>query len=103
MTFRGRVAAVRACRAALLIGGAALALPAAAQPFDFEPPVFTGSAPGVNLAGQNGWTAPGVSEHFKVHTYTGNALGFVANPSGGEQFSAARAGNGIARGQRNVS
>jgi hypothetical protein len=59
----------------------------------FEAPAFTASAAGTALTtgfgggGQAGWYNPVAgSVDFQAHTYAGNALGFAANPTGGEQF-----------------
>lgn len=60
----------------------------------FEAPVYSGSAAGTALTngfggppGQDNWYVPVTgSGNFNVHTYAGNALGFVNNPNGGDQF-----------------
>lgn len=56
----------------------------------FEPPLYSGSATGVLLAGQDGWYKPSGSAEPKVYTYAGNQYGFAANPQGGEQFVSAK-------------
>lgn len=49
---------------------------------------YTGSAAGTILIGQNSWYQPVTgSTDLGVFTYTGNALGLVANPTGGNQFA----------------
>lgn len=59
----------------------------------FEPPLYTGSAAGTLLAGQDGWYNPVVgSNEGLVHTYANNAYGFVTNPTGGTQFASTRFG-----------
>jgi len=56
--------------------------------FTFEPPDYSGSPQGVILNGQQGWYLPPASfSGANVHTYTGNARGFVPNPAGGVQFA----------------
>ncbi|MGI8924111.1 MAG: hypothetical protein ACR2HJ_08765 [Fimbriimonadales bacterium] len=53
----------------------------------FEPPAYSGSAAGVVLSGQQGWFNPNQgTRDFRVHTYSGNAPGFAANPIGESQF-----------------
>src|SRR5688572_9401036 len=44
---------------------------------------YTGSATGVPLTGQQGWTLPAGSVDHNIFTYAGNAPGFVAHPTGG--------------------
>lgn len=80
------------------VAGLALALSAHAQySTNFEPPLYSGSAAGVNLTtpGQDGWYLPAVagSQDGTVHTYAGNAFGFATNPTGGTQFAVTRFGN----------
>jgi hypothetical protein len=86
-----------------VVAGLALTTAARAQFFsDFEAPAYTGSAAGTLLTGQNGWYLPAVagSQDATVNTYTGNAFGFVQNPTGGAQFAVTRFGNANpARGQ----
>src|SRR5690242_14480189 len=54
---------------------------------DFEPNAYAGSAAGTLITGQNGWYNPvSGSLDGSIYTYSGNALGFVTNPSGGSQF-----------------
>lgn len=57
----------------------------------FEQPNFTGSASGTSFAGIEGWYQPvsGGIEHG-VYTYSGNNLGLVQNPVGGNQFIGGR-------------
>jgi hypothetical protein len=60
---------------------------------DFEAPGIAGSAAGTNLTtpNQGSWYVPvtnPVSADYKVFKYAGNALGFPANPAGGDQFIA---------------
>jgi hypothetical protein len=79
-----------------VVGCAAFASAAQAQFFaDFEAPAYSGSAAGTLLTGQNGWYLPPVagSQDGTVHTYAGNAWGFVTNPLGGSQFAVTRLGN----------
>ena len=61
----------------------------------FEAPVYTGSAGGTLLTGQDGWYLPAVagSQDGTVHSYAGNVYGFVQNPLGGSQFAVTRFGN----------
>jgi hypothetical protein len=61
----------------------------------FELPQFNGSPAGIPVGGQSGWYQPVVGglEH-NVHTYAGNAAGFVQNPVGGNQFIAGVSGGG---------
>lgn len=72
----------------------------------WELPEFNASASGVPVTGQNGWyiPVPGSADH-KVYTYGGNALGFVQNPVGGNQFISGTSGGGtsFARAQFNVN
>lgn len=70
----------------------------------FELPQYNASPAGVNLTGQQGWTASPVagSLNFNVHTYAGNSYGFVQNPVGGNQFIAGLSGTGPARAQIGV-
>ncbi len=77
---RIRMAAVAAVLAA---AGAAQA-----QSYNFELPTYAGAAAGVIITGVDGWYVPLVanSTDGKVYTYAGNALGFPANPGGGDQF-----------------
>jgi hypothetical protein len=56
---------------------------------DFEAPLYSGSAGGTVLTGQDGWTLPAGLDQF-VFTYGGNALGLDPNPTGGAQFAGAR-------------
>src|SRR5690349_17209785 len=79
-----------------VVAGLALASVAQAQySTDFEAPLYTGSAAGNLLTGQDGWYLPAVagSQDGTVHTYAGNAFGFVTNPTGGSQFAVTRFGN----------
>jgi hypothetical protein len=57
--------------------------------YNFEPPAYTGSPTGTTVSGQNGWTTP--TGAASVYTYSTNALGFPANPTGGTQFLGATA------------
>lgn len=76
----------------------------------FEPPTYSGSPAGVPLTvginnpagGQDNWYLPaGIA--CNVHTYIGNAPGFVQNPTGGDQFivGVSAGGSDLARAQRN--
>jgi len=56
----------------------------------FEPPLYSGSAAGVLLTGQDGWYTPSGSAQAKVYTYAGNQYGFAVNPQGSEQFVSGR-------------
>ena len=82
-----------------VVTAALLALAGAAQAqvytYNFEAPLYTGSAAGTLLTtgfgggGQDGWYNPvAASNDSKVYTYAGNSYGFVANPQGGDQFQA---------------
>jgi len=71
---------------------------------DFE--TLSGSANGVVLTGQDGYYIPSgtTSTDFYVYTYSGNALGYVQNPDGGNQFAGGRGPGGgtYARAQRDI-
>lgn len=55
----------------------------------FEPPVYSGSASGVLMPGQDLWFIPVVgSQPFNIYTYAGNTLSVPSNPTGGLQFAA---------------
>lgn len=68
---------------------------------DFEAPLYTGSAAGTALTGQQGWYVPVAgSAPYNVLTYPGNVLGLPANPNGGNQFiGVASPGTSFARAQ----
>lgn len=71
----------------------------------FEAPQYNASAAGVVASGQQGWYQPvagGIDQN--IYTYTGNALGLVQNPVGGNQFIGGRSGGGTlaARAQINT-
>ncbi|MBM4107405.1 MAG: PEP-CTERM sorting domain-containing protein [Phycisphaerae bacterium] len=96
------------------IAAAALATGAQAQNFftGFEAPTYSASGAGVPLTvginnpagGQDSWYLPaGIASN--VHTYAGNAPGFVQNPTGGDQFVSGISGGGtnFARAQRNFA
>ncbi len=90
----------------VLFGAAVLGACAAAHAdfvTGFEAPEHNASAAGTSLTGQQGWTLPaGIDQH--VFTYENNALGFVQNPVGGNQFIGRTSGGGtnFARGQHLV-
>jgi hypothetical protein len=69
----------------------------------FEAPDYTGSPEGVVLTGQDGWYLPAGIDAL-VFTYADNALGFPANPEGGEQFigGVSAGGTSFARAQHDV-
>jgi len=78
----------------------------------FEAPAYAGSLGGTALTagfgggGQNGWYNPVAgSADFNVYTYGANALGYVNNPNGGDQFIAAlgTTATPIGRAQHNVN
>ncbi len=73
---------------------------------DFEAPIYTGSAAGDDLNGQDGYynPIPASSVSCDVYTYAGNALGLPANPDGDDQFVAGTgpAGSIFARSQKDV-
>jgi hypothetical protein len=76
--------------------------PAASAQYEsgFEAPTYTGSPGGTLATGQDGWYLPpvgGLDE--SVYTYTDNALGFPANPTGGDQFMAGVTGANVCRAQ----
>jgi hypothetical protein len=78
----------------LLLAGLAMCLtagPAAAQIVTgFEASEgYNGSAAGTPVTGQNGWYT--ISNDQFIFTYAGNALGFPANSTGGDQFMGAAA------------
>src|ERR1700752_3947075 len=56
---------------------------------NFEAAAYTGADAGTALQTQDGWYTPPVvgSQAFNVYTYSGNALLFDPNPSGGAQFA----------------
>ena len=93
--------------------GLALAGAASAQyATNFEAPTYTGSAGGTawtngfGLGGQDGWYNPvSGSTDGSVFTYSGNAWGFVTNPTGGSQFGAVRnaGATGFGRAQHAVN
>ncbi|MCC6659325.1 MAG: PEP-CTERM sorting domain-containing protein [Phycisphaerales bacterium] len=87
-----------------VVAGVAIAAAAQAQNFNFELPNYNGSAAGVTIVGQNGWTASPVagSLNHNVHTYAGNSLGLVQNPVGGNQFMGGVSGAAAARAQVGV-
>jgi hypothetical protein len=91
-------------KAAFVAAGLLAASVAQAQYYTgFEATPYSASAGGTVLTGQNGWYLPsGIDD--KVYTYTGNSLGFVQNPVGGDQFIAGVSGGGtsFARAQHNV-
>ncbi len=63
----------------------------------------TGSAGGTVASGQNGWYLPtGIDS--SIYTYSGNSLGAVSNPTGGNQFlgGMSQGGTNIARAQHDV-
>lgn len=64
---------------------------------NFEAPTYAGSANGTaltngfGLGGQDGWYNPvNGSNDGNVHTYAGNSIGLVKNPTGEGQFGAVR-------------
>lgn len=79
----------------------------------FEAPTYSASAGGTLLTngfggppGQDGWYNPVTgSGDFNAYTYAGNALGFVNNPNGGDQFigQVGNATTTIDRAQHNVN
>lgn len=54
----------------------------------FEPPIYSASAGGTVISGQDRWYLPAVagSQEANVHTYTDNVLGISVNPLGALQF-----------------
>ncbi len=106
-------------KSVFIITGLVLAAAAQAQySSNFETP-YAGSAAGTALTGspvavppgspslgQFGWYNPSSSGTGQnVYTYTGNALGLVANPTGGDQFIGGTSAGGSAfpRGQVNTT
>lgn len=85
--------------------GVALATTAQAQLISgFEQPNFMGSAGGTSFVGVEGWYQPvatGIEQ--SVYTYSGNGLGLVQNPVGGNQFIGGRSlgGASFPRAQKN--
>jgi hypothetical protein len=74
-------------RFAVLVALSACASAQATFVTGFEAPTYAGSAAGTIVTGQDGWYNPVAgSRDGLVHTYVGNAPGFVQNPQGGEQF-----------------
>jgi hypothetical protein len=63
---------------------------AQAQSWNFEPPLYTGSAAGTSVNGQDGWYTPAPAGSTTVdgfvYTYAGNPFGVAANPLGGQNF-----------------
>lgn len=76
---------------------------------DFEKGLYTGSAGGTVITGQDAFYIPVVdSQDGLVYTYTGNALGLPQNPNGGSQFAGVTGGAPalpvpFARAQRDIS
>src|SRR5262245_33214205 len=99
---RGRV--WRLCLASLAV--LAIQDAASGQTFStgFEAPVFSGSAAGTTISGQDSWITPAVTGSIdgKVFTYAGNMLALLPNPTGGDQFLGERSlgGSSFARAQR---
>ena len=95
------------CTALALVAGQ----PATAQySSDFESPLYTGSAAGEIITGQDAFYIPVTdSQDGLVYTYASNALGLPANPSGGGlQFAGVTGGDPglpvpFARAQRDIS
>jgi hypothetical protein len=74
---------------AIMAGLALCAMASADFVTGFEPPDYSGSAGGIPLTGQQGWSLPsGVG--WNVYTYSGNTYGVAQNPEGSEQFIAGR-------------
>jgi hypothetical protein len=70
---------------------------------DFEGPLYNGSAAGVVVTGQDGWTLPaGIDAN--IFTYAGNTPGIGLNAFGGRQFlgGTSQGGTSFARAQRAV-
>jgi hypothetical protein len=87
------VKTVAACVCGMALTGAAGAVLVS----NFEAPTYAGSAAGTawtngfGLGGQDGWFNPvSGSTDGSIFTYSGNAWGFVTNPTGGSQFGAVR-------------
>ncbi len=91
----------------LFAGAAVVAMATAAQAqliSGFERPNFMGSAGGTSFVGVEGWYQPvatGIEQG--VYTYSGNALGLVQNPVGGNQFigGSSQGGTLFPRAQKN--
>jgi hypothetical protein len=68
---------------------------ATAQYFsDFESPLYSGSAGGTVITGQDGFYIPVPdSQDGLVYLYAGNALGLPQNPFGGNQFAGVTGGD----------
>ncbi len=82
---------------------------ASAQYFsDFEGGLYSGSAEGTIITGQDGFYIPVAdSQNGMVYTYEGNILGIPQNPNGGSQFAGVTGGDvglpqPFARAQRDV-
>lgn len=86
----------------LVVPVAASLLASAAFAIDFEAPTYSGSSSGTVLTNQDGWYIPATGGvDFNCYTYSGNALGLGANPTGGDQFiGGISAGATPARAQR---
>ncbi|MCH8824122.1 MAG: hypothetical protein IH984_11520 [Planctomycetes bacterium] len=75
---------------------------------DFEAPLYTATANGDIITGQDGFYIPVVdSQHGLVYTYVGNALSLPQNPRGGLQFAGVTGGDTalpvpFARAQRDI-
>jgi hypothetical protein len=72
---------------------------------NFEAPLYTGSAAGTVVSGQDGWYLAPVAGSVDglVFTYAGNAFGVANNPNGGAQFEGGMATTGPARAQHAVA
>lgn len=100
------------CALAVVVGALGACAQAQTYVTGFETPTYTGSGAGVPLTvglnnpagGQGMWYLPaGIASN--VHTYAGNAPGFVQNPTGGEQFIAgvSAGGTSFARAQQDFA
>lgn len=102
-----KIQSVMKVLACLALGSLACGLAAAQYTDNFEPPVYSGSAAGVPVNGQNGFYNPNppASVSGNVYTYAGNAVGLPPNPTGGTQFvgSTGPAGSMLSRSQRDVT
>jgi hypothetical protein len=90
-----------------IVAGFALAASAHGQFYaGFELPDYNASAAGTPVTGQQGWYQPVVGgADGNVYTYSGNALGLVQNPVGGNQFLGGTSGGGtlFPRAQRDMN
>ena len=102
---RSYISSITSIVAMLVVGQVA----SAQYTSDFEAPLYTGTANGDTITGQDGFYIPVAgSQDGLVYTYKGNALGLPQNPNGGSQFAGVTGGDPalpvpFARAQRDIS